>query len=305
MGNKYLEYNKILIVGGHGLGDCLLAFQCSHILKVKGYTNVDVAISTRDEIFNALSCLFGEEVIMKLPESASSEHQIEKGTSEEFNKLLPNYDKVYYVIPDLLFNNPRAFDFVKYGTNPQVIKQQRLLLHKSSPQKRIYCGLQTVTPGYLYQDIPKLLVELAKALPEYEIYFPNLKNWANQEAFYIEDKSKFPSNVVIDDNSTLISSLNLISESCYFIGTDNGPSHIAYHFGIPRLIIDPQFNNLPWVARWKEDNSDSIPFNCQPSGIAELVSKNIRIPQTLMVPRICLAMSPGADWTKKLIIKTI
>lgn len=299
--------SKILIVGGHGLGDCLLAFQCLHYLRVTGYKNTRIAISSRKEIQESLQFLFWKEEILMLDENISSNHQIEKGEySEDVKLLLSQYDKVYYVIPDLMFNNKMAFNFNDFRVtpSPQIIKSLRTLLdRKQRTDNLIYCGLQSVTPGYLYQEIPKLLVSLANALPSYEIYFPNISKWSGKDTFHIKDKTEYPSNVLIDDNPNFLDSLAILTYSKYFIGTDNGPSHVAYHLGIPRTILDPQFNNLPWVARWKEDVSDSIPINMFPDTVANIVKKNIEMPQTLMIPRICMAMSQNADWKQKLFIK--
>jgi len=95
----------------------------------------------------------------------------------------------------------------------------------------------------------------------------------------------FPSNVWIDDNPQFEKSLDILTKSKYGIFTCNGPSHIAYQIGMPRLILDPQFNRIPWISRWKEDYEECIDINTDYNDITRLVVNNINNPETLLVDR--------------------
>lgn len=282
--------HRVLIIGGHGMGDCMLAFQCAQALAIKRPSfEIKVGLSTRPEIYSAICSLISNSnnLPIKLDENLSSNHKIEDNWEKETITIQNDhgaFDKIYYVIPDLLFRNPHSFDYLKYGIHPQIIKQQRVLLQESSPeQKRVYCGLQTTTPGYLYAYIPSLIEHLSKALPDYEIYFPNITKWNNDKAF--ELVGKFNSNVFIDNNPTLEQSLTKLRFSQYFIGTCNGPSHIAYHLGIPRTILDPQYDRPAWVARWKEDYLECINITLPPYYITRIVSDNIQHVESTLMPR--------------------
>lgn len=295
-----------LIVGGHGLGDCLLSFQCAQLLKLKNI-DCDIAISSRPVIISALRYLYDSNVILEIPESESANHDIEKGTAPIFNDISKDYKNIYYVIPDLLFNNSKAFDCRKFQTSPQIIRSLRTLIHKNKATKKIYVGLQTSTEGYDYKNIPDLLTTLAGMLPDYTIYFPNIKSWANGKTCYINNKD-FPDNVFIDEEPTLNDSLHHLLQSCYFIGTDNGPSHIAYQLGIPRLILDPQFNKIIWVARWKEDNQESIPIHTSHEIVSKITYLNITCPQTSLIPRTVLYSNSHLNtqgWKQALLVKEL
>lgn len=276
----------LLNLGGHGLGDCILSLQISSLLTAQNIEHVN-CISTRDQVFEPLNYIFGKKFNL---------HQVDENITENNNivlnqnlqeKLKKDFscNEISYNVPDLLFHHPLALDFNKYNLNPQLIKKHRILIDNQFQKENIiYCGLATSTDGYLYKDIQKLLIDLANCLPDYQIYFPNIKSWdkeINMGNFNIQ----FPKNVYIDEDPKFENSLNYLLKSKYGIFTCNGPSHIAYQLGIPRLILDPQYHKLPWMIRWKEDYEECIDINEKYSDISGLVLENIKHPETLMVDR--------------------
>jgi hypothetical protein len=279
----------LLNIGGHGLGDCFLALQISSLLKDKNIPHVN-CISTREQVFNPLKHITNEIFDLNhISEDISNDNKIILN-KELQNQLKTKFNcsEITYNVPDLLFKHPLALDYDKYLLNPQLIKKQRVLLNSvKEKQNIIYCGLATSTNGYLYPFIKELLLELAKCLPDYLIYFPNIKKWdkeVNMGSF-----SGLPENVLIDEDPKFEDSLDVLKKSKYGIFSCNGPSHVAYHLGIPRLILDPQFNKLPWIARWKEDYDECVPLNLDFKLIKEIVYTNIRTPQTLLFDRKILA----------------
>jgi hypothetical protein len=54
---------------------------------------------------------------------------------------------------------------------------------------------------------------------------------------------------------------------------------------MPRLILDPQFNRIPWISRWKEDYEECIDINTDYNDITRLVVNNINNPETLLIDR--------------------
>ena len=55
--------------------------------------------------------------------------------------------------------------------------------------------------------------------------------------------------------------------------------------GIPRLVLDPQFNKIPWMSRWKEDYEECIDINTQYTDLVNLVATNIKNPETTLIDR--------------------
>lgn len=276
----------LLNLGGHGLGDCILALQISSLLTAQNVEHID-CISTRSQVFEPLNHIFGKKFkVHQLDERIAENNNIilNQNLQEQLKNKFSCLDLTYNV-PDLLFHHPLALNFDKYNLNAQLVKKHRILLdNKEKKENIIYCGLATSTAGYLYKDIQNLLISLANALPSHQIYFPNIRAWdkeINMGNFDIE----FPKNVYIHQNPKFEDSLSFLLKSKYGIFTCNGPSHIAYQLGIPRLILDPQFNKLPWITRWKEDYEECISINEDPLTITSLVSENIKNPETLMMDR--------------------
>lgn len=288
---------KVLIVGGHGLGDCLLSLQCACYVKQAG-DECTVELYTRDEVFNPIASIFGHLFNLK-----QNKGELDLTSIETIDTALHLYNDVYYAIPDWLFSNPSAFDWKKYHTNPQIIKTTRLLADQHRNNGVIYLGLMTSTQGYLYDDVEALAVNLATVFPQYSIYLPLITSWAGHSIKEFNFPSDTPKNLIIEKDPNFEVSLSVLRDSIYFVGTDNGPSHIAYHFGVPRLILDPQYNKLPWMARWKEDPTESIPITSSWPEVVRLVSKNLNQPETLLIPRAAVLANLGQDWKRLLLNK--
>jgi len=280
-----VDYN-LLNIGGHGLGDCILSLQISHLLNQRNISNKTV-ISARNEVYRPLWHVFANALdFEQIDENIAHENKIIVDKDLQDNlKSKYNSKDITYNVPDLLFRSPLSFDYKKYGLNPQLIKKTRVLNgHFSKKEKIIYCGLTTTTQGYTYENIPALLKLLAEHLPDYVIYFPKVKKW-DRDITYNNFDINFPKNVFIHDDPTFEESLDWLVKSEYGLFTCNGPSHISYQLGIPRLILDPQFDKIPWISRWKEDYEECISINTNFNDIVKLVSANIEYPQTTLIDR--------------------
>ncbi len=292
------------------MGDCLMAFQCADIIKEYAtphsleYKEVNLLISARDEVYNPLYHLFGGRFVMKqIDESYGADNLLLKDESL-FKFITDGYSEVYYVIPDLLFNNKYAFDFRKFSASPYSVRSRRLLTSNRHASKSIYLGLMSTTPGYSYTEPMALALALAYKIPSHKIYFPIITRWAGKEINRIDIPNQIPSNLVIQKDPIMSDSFQLLRNCEYFIGTDNGPSHLAYHFGMPRTLLDPQYNRLPWLARWREDYLESVPITSDVDSLAELVATNITVPQTTLIPRLTTLASHGTNWQQLLWMKT-
>ena len=299
---------NLINIGAHGLGDCVLSLQISYLLKQRGIDHINL-ISTRNEVFKPLNYLFSRELNLTQIDAKYSEKNELLSNQEYLKEIAKIYNSNYitYNVPDLLFRNPLAFNYADYGLNVSLIKKTRVLTnHFTEKSNIIYCGLTTTTPGYMYENIPILLRSLAEHLPNYTIYFPKIKNW-DKELSYISDFNiTYPSNVLIDEDPIFENSLDILSKSCYGIFTCNGPSHIAYQLGIPRLILDPQFERLPWIARWKEDYEECVDIKTSFTEVTKIVYNNIKNPETLMFDRkilLDLIRSGNTPWKDILYFK--
>lgn len=279
--------STLINIGGHGLGDCILSLQISSSLKEKTIQHINL-ISTRDQVYNPLWHIFGNEFDMqKIDENYSennniiSNHRLQKELELKYNS---NY--ITYNVPDLLFKHPLAFKYEEYGLSLNAIRRKRTLLkHFRNKEKIIYCGLCSPQKDHIYKNIPSLLRALAEHLPDYTIYFPYIKKWNRDITDLGDFNIDFPSNVFIHNEPEFKDSLDYLVKSSYGIFTDNGPSHIAYHIGMPRLILDPKFNNILWMARWKDDPEECISIDTDKNEIAQIAYHNIRTPQTTLIDR--------------------
>ena len=293
------------IIGCGGIGDLILSQQCGHLIS-QGYDPkrplVYFYYPVRDEVFRVIQYLFPLNS-HQISEEYDRGNNFEKDEKyrDMFKKDHPYLDIVYWVVPDLLFVNNYAFNYKKYNIDIQTIKSTRVLLNSRYPaQKIIYCALATSTPNYHYPYLRQLFIDLAGALPSHTIYFPNITKWGGKELSF-GDLTNLPSNIYIHDNPDFIESLEVLKKSEYCICTCNGTSHISYHLGIPRLILDPQFERPAWVARWKENESECIDRLIDPGTIARIVKTNIEMPQTSLIDRKYLLYDQ--DWERVLMLK--
>lgn len=295
--------SKVLIIGGHGLGDCMMALQCAIVLQQHSI-NPKVIISARDEVYKPLQHMFGMYFdLQQVDETYASDNNLLKDESL-MKQLADGYDEVYYVIPDLMFFNKYAFDFKKYHTSPQMIRDIRVIGWSPETRNSIYLGLMTTTPGYMFSEPVALAYSLAYALPNYEIYCPVVTKWAGKDIKSFDIPPQGPGNLRIVLDPEFNDAINELHKACYFVGTDNGPSHLAYHLGIPRLLLDPQFNRLPWIARWREDYLESIPITVSVEDVTSVVKTNLLVPQTTLIPRMVCLANGERDWEQLLWLKS-
>lgn len=273
--------SKNLIIGGHGIGDSIFSLQCGEAARGLFGDLFDYKLATRNEVFGPIDYFFKDLNPTQLPEELGTNNSIL--TNNLIDSFKESYDNIYYVIPDLLFRNPYHFDFKKFNLAPHVIKQTRLSLKQWSPKKKIYLGVVTMAAHHRYPAIKPLIVTLAKRLPDHEIYFPNVKKWGGEDLDW-GDFSSVPDNVFIHENPDFNESLDHLKESCFGIFADNGPSHFAYHLGMPRIILDNFMGNPMWISRWREDPSESVPMDTNVLDLASIVESHIIHPQCSLIP---------------------
>jgi len=295
--------NSIANIGGHGIGDCILSLQISNALTNIGVSHANL-LSTRPQVFDALKFIFGEQISFERIDEKYSENNSIISDNNLQKEILSksSCEDITYNIPDLVFQHPLSFNFEKYGLFMNSIRRHRLLPKKfGSKEKIIYCGLCSVHDYHIYKDIPNLLRRLAEFLPLYTIYFPHLSSWTKTLPNLGDFSGKFPENVHIDHDPNFQKSLEILTKSCYGLFTDNGPSHIAYHLGIPRLILDPEYQNILWTCRWKDDPEECLPIQTPINDIVNIITENIKCPQSTLIDKVTaqhIINNYKSEWNK-------
>ena len=286
-----------MIIGGQGLGDCILSLQCGSIVQKNPQKALQIYISAISEICASISHLFGHLFDLNfIPDQYSKYNRILREPKLMFD-LTKGFDEVYYVVPSLAFFNQYSFDFEKYNCFPQSVREIRLLVPGPEKKKIIYVGLLTTKHINIYSCPISLILKLAEKFPDYTIYFPVIKTWAGRYTQHFDLPKDIPKNLMIDINPDINNSFDILLKSCYFIGTDNAPSHIAYQAGIPRLILDSMLGWPHIIVRWREDlTSDSIPITTSPDDVVKVTFINLSIPQTIMLPRTTCLKNKDAEW---------
>ncbi len=279
------------ILAGDGIGGLLNSFSIAALLKTKNKQPL-VYVAARKEVFDGIKYLMSDNFyISHIDEDA------EKFAKDEtlINKHSLDFLKeLYFNWPDLVFSHKRAFNFKKYGLDPNTIKTHRLLTHKYKPEKIVYIGLNSTTPGYTYLPLNELLIELSSRLPNHIIYCPVIDEW-NGIKLKERDFENLPENVQIDRNPDIKDSFDVLFKSEFCICTDNAVSHLSYHLGQPRALLDPQMGKPNFLIRWREVSYyDSLPIeSIKPEELADVVQKCILLPQLNMVDKNWVYSNPS------------
>ena len=296
---------SVAILCSDGTGGSIHGQNCAEIVfKVTG-VRPTVFYAARDETFEPIKYLFPDTI--QIPEEFQHNNNFERpGYKERFIGEYGQFDEIYYVVPDLLYQNAHAFDYKRYNTTPTQIKQYRALTHLYKPEKKVFLGLTTTTNGYHYEHIREFIIDLAQRLPDYELYFPSIKQWAGVSLDYTEILKDLPSNVTVAENPSFIDSIKVLCNCEYGIFTCNGLSHIAFSTGQNRLVFDPQFNRIPFMSRWKETYEELVPFDTPAKQAAKVVEINLRQPISCLIDRKFLFnIEDKTDFERKVLLKTI
>lgn len=306
---------KIVIYTLGGCGDMIQACQVAYWVKRKypidGYSNVEIICLARDETYEPIKLLFGDQFKIYQHESKEKwgEDYLLITNSNLLREIKEKYE-VYVIAPDLLFRaGEYSFNFQKYNCSPQQIVQTRLLTHKYQPEKIVYCAFaNTTTKNYNYNGIKELIKCLSAALTDYKFYMPVLLTWNNEKTLDCDknvELSNLPSNVLVDYSPSWERALSFMSKSCYVITLDSAPFHLSYQYGSNRLCLDPRFgyqgNQCLWHSRWRNIGlHDSVNINTSPEIVCELVKLNLKIPQTTLLPKWFVLNNLNANWEQML-----
>lgn len=288
------------ILTSGGIGDQILAFQAASFVAESG-NDVRVFCAARDEVYKPLTLLFNDLFVMRqVPENTGDlivSNQIDL-------KSITNIDESYIIWPDLMFRHPKIFPCKKFNTNPALVRGKRLLTRLAKPSRTIYFGLNTSTREYLYPQAALLIKSVASRLPEYNCYTNNIENWAGHNVSFVGSFENLD-NIIIDSNSPFEKALEMLSKSSYCVCLDNGISHIAYQYGIPRLLLDVRLNQdgIKWIARWRENTDESVDSRADIDLLSRVVATNLRVNQTQLISRSIVAANIDANWKEVLLLK--
>jgi hypothetical protein len=240
----------------------------------------------------------------QLPIEYSQYHRL-LGDDVLLATLTKGYDDFAYICPDLTY---KYFDYKKFNILPNTIRGIRLLTQKFSPQNQIYLALNTTTVNYNYKHVHSLLLLLSGFLPNYTIHLPILDTWSGLEVKKIELPEHLPDNVKVYKNPDIIDQLDILSKCIGCICLDNGMSHISYHLGQIRILLDSHFKgDLAWKIRWREDLADSIDITTSPATIARLMTINVSWPETQLLNKRevidVISTKNLLDWKQELFLK--
>lgn len=298
--------DNIAIVTGGGIGDCILAYQAASYVQKHSDNFPYIFLCARKEVVEPLNHIFRTKLWPTFWINEEKHWDIDNLIKDQtfLENLRKDYKEVYVVLPDVLFTGKYAFDWKKYRVNLKTLTQTRLLTHFWKPKKQIYCALSTSTGGYSYSETHLLLKYLDDILPkEYIVRRPILKKWAGMELYPTSTTINYSSRIQLIESPDIKTEIDELRQSEYCVCLDNGPSHLAYQFGIPRLLLDPRMGQFPWVARWREDVSESIVITTPSKMIANLVKINIEIPQTQLLPKQFILNNMNSDWKTQLLLK--
>ena len=303
---------KVAIFSLGGTGDIILGCQIAHHIQKRTYGNVELICLARDETFEPIKLLFGDQIEIK-------QHELKEKWGENY-QLITNplilkeekekYSEIVVCAPDLLFRaREYSFDFLKYNCSLQSVVQTRLLINKYRPEKIVYCAFaNTTTKDYACKHTKQLIELMAQQLPDYNFYVPVLLKWNNEDIIGADkniELKNLPPNVLVDFNPSWERALSFMSKSVYSITLDSAPFHLSYQFGLERLCLDPHFgfkgNNHLWISRWRNNGfHDSVDINSSPEAIAQLVITNIRTPQTTLLTKYFVLNNLDANWEQQL-----
>lgn len=286
-------------IGSGGIGDVLQTLIAATLFRNRyaGYGmgsldrgGVQIYINSHKEIYDFVKKCTDFEVF-QCPERGVAFPDTENSLNlpQDFlDNLFKKYDKVYAVTPDFLFQAPFSFPWFHYCKSykrflqiPVQLQTDYKFKHEAiNPNtKNVFLNMTSVTmeKNYSFPALQKLVDFFAKS--NYNVIIARISNWKGTPIpFLLQGKFYDLVDRPIDEV------VNILNKCDYFCGIDSGFSHIAYHLGLPRLILQYQFNQPFHIARYQNDTTDCIPLNSTPETIFNRIMLNLRDPITEAIP---------------------
>lgn len=299
---------NIHILSDGGIGDCVFAIKHVEVVQKLGYA-CSLYFPVRDEIFNVLVYLTKNRYhIVQLP--LDDKEELRKGGAElEFFKKVyaKDGDLIYFVAPDNLGQGPLGFDYKRFKTSIQTVKESKILTHLWAPNGVIFLSLNSSTPQYQISGdrIISIIRQVARQNPNHLLYYNKIDSWNGQKVNTFEIPNDLPENVRIYKNQAFNESLLWLFAADYLLTVDCGIMHIGHSLGLPTTALNTRWGaqGWPWTARWALSSDTWIPANTDSISIGRLIKTNLETPPTLLLSRLDILQNLDADWKQALLLK--
>lgn len=251
-----MKGKTVKIYCADGFGGCLTAYSAAIlVLLYKGY-DVNCYFSCSEKVYDLIAAFFN-----RFPSAI----KVSRVNDNWINDNSSNSD-VFDLTPDRFDSTDKFFN--EFGITWRQVKQTKALDGQFSlipPNKGVCLAFATSQPNNTYVHLNNLIDLICSGLPDHQIYFPYVREWAEKSNIdygidiqYLSLKYK---NLTIKTPTDIVSDYRYMAENFrWFIGVDNGIMNFAYHIDAERMLLDfrdnPQFN-----IRWRQNSDDSIlPF---------------------------------------------
>jgi hypothetical protein len=276
------------IITSGGIGDCLESLKAASLYQLHNDEPVEIYVNSHQEIVDFINkCTYFPA--LRCPERKNNFNDAENPLNlpkEFLDGLFKEFSSVYSCFPDSLGTAP--FDFPWFRFVKSYKEFIRTKVHFRPPTispainpdtKNIFIHATSITPEKNYSlSSLQSLVSLLNSL-NCNIIICRASQWKGEKLPFF-CKGKFYDLV----DRPIEEAVSTLQRSDYFIGIDSSFAHIAYHLGIPRLVLQQHFNQPFHLARYHEDVTDDIPLNIGPEQIFNRVALNLREPYTMAIP---------------------
>lgn len=220
------------------------------------------------------------------------------------DELHKKYDKVFAVTPDFLFQAPLSFPWFEYCKSYKRFMQTQVYTKTQDDfchdainpnTKNIFFNFTSVTleKNYSLPFVQKIIDLFNKT--SYNIIIARTSNWKGTPIPFFA-QGRFYDLV----DKPIEEVMGVLNKCDYFCGIDSAFSHISYHLGLPRLILQYQYNQPFHIVRYQNDTTDCIPLNVPPEQVFNRIMLNLRDPITQALPQFNI---PYQTNTKQLLFK--
>lgn len=274
--------NAIIVTGG--IGDVLVGLQAGMLI---GPEKCHIFVNSHKEIldfvqkctyFHVLPCPERQPLLPDAENPLNLPRQFLKGLHQD-------YQKVYSCFPDGLGLNPFAFPWYQYVKSYKEFLRVKIpikvnvLDHGNAPPINVFCNFTSVTleKNWPLPKVQKFVDFLNKT--RYNVIIARTSGWKGvQIPFFCVGKYYDLVDLPIE---TVV---NALAKCNYFVGIDSGLAHIAYHLGIPRVVLQRHFNT-PWhIVRWQNETDCCLPLEAGAEMVLDRLMLNLRNPITVAIP---------------------
>lgn len=295
--------SSAFIVTG-GLGDSLLGLCAPTHWQMHNDEPIKIYVNSHQEICDFVEkCTYFDAEMCPARTGGFPDPENPLNLPPEFlDQLHKEHEHVWSSFPDSLGQAPFGFPWFQYVRSYKEYMRTKVSLRcgtvKSPAQtkKHIFLHMTSVTLEKNY-SLTKLqtLVNIFNQT-NYEVVIARTSQWKGTPLPF------FCTGKYIDLVDQPIERICMeIRDSDYFVGIDSSMAHIAYHIGIPRIVLQQHHNSPFHLVRYHEDVCDDMSLESSPEQIANRVLLNLKDPLTENIP--AYLSIPANVSTKQLLYK--